>query len=319
MNINFHALAPRETSLIPQKPDTNTDLNAKLDDDLKKAEETQKDIKKQKPKLAQALTSKWFKYVIVVFTAIGIGYKMFFAPVPEERKKAKKRTTKSTKTIQEARQNEIASAKVAKTKKGQIVQNNVVSIDEKAIANQTQLQKISVPDLKLPEIPKIPTIEKISIIDHDTTSANERNNKKTTQEYEYVEVEVVENGEKIKKIVQQPKSHPEKQKQPDRQQEQQTEPQQNTATTQQNDVKKKRKIKQKIRDKKGRVKTVSIDVEMTDEEYKEYKEQLKSKSSNAKTDNLPGGDASILSQQSNTRATPETSKTKNKSWLQCSR
>ncbi|GEM_PF-3273440 len=292
--------------MIPQKAGTEIDLNAKIDEDLQKAEEAQKDVQKQKPKLAQALASKWLKYIIIGATALGIGYKMFFAPTADEpKKKVKKQKAKSVKANQEAEQKKIASEKIAKSQAGQIVQKNKVSIGDQTISNSEALRQIQVPELKLPETPKIPTIEKITIIDEQkntkskTTETQKQNDK---QEYEYVEVEVIENGEKIKKIVQKP-INKEENKTSDKPTEQKTEPVVD-------EVKKKRKIRQKIRDRKGKVKTITTEVEMTDTEYQEYKEKLKSQTfdkvktnSDTSEANLPDSSGSPLSQQ-NERDTP---------------
>ena len=148
--------------LIPQKAGTEIDLNAKLDDDLQKAEEAQKEVQKQKPKLAQTLASRWLKYIIIGITALGIGYKMFFAPTPDEpKKKVKKQKAKSVKANQETEQKKIASEKVAKSQTGQIVQKNKLSLDDKTISNTEAIRQIQVPELKLPESTII-TVETIN-------------------------------------------------------------------------------------------------------------------------------------------------------------
>ena len=161
--------------MIPKKAGTDVDLNAKLDEDLSKAEEKQKEeIKKSRPKLAQAVASKYFKIVVVVGFAIGIGYKMFFAPEPEDpkvKKKTKTKIAKQTRSKTEKEQKKLASERVAKTngtiEKDKTEIKTIISFDEQTLSNAEVISKVQVPKMQLPQVPSLPTIDKIVIKEND--------------------------------------------------------------------------------------------------------------------------------------------------------
>ena len=100
--------------MIPKKAGTDVDLNAQIDKDLQQAQEAQKDkITKNKPTLAQAIGSKYLKLVVAGVIGVGIAYKMFFAPEPENvkgKKKSKKQIETSKSTIDNVAEKKNADA-----------------------------------------------------------------------------------------------------------------------------------------------------------------------------------------------------------------
>ena len=152
--------------MIPKKVDADVDLNAQIDDDLKKSQEKQNDkIKKNRPKLAQAVGSKYFKIVVIVIMGIAIGYKMFFAPQPENNKKRKFASSKTEKVSEEQK---MADASIGK-KEGEKIQpktnieKKITSLDSQKLSNTDLLSEIAVPKLQLPKVPDIPTIDRITV------------------------------------------------------------------------------------------------------------------------------------------------------------
>ncbi len=159
--------------MIPQKVGTDVDLNEQIDKDIAKAEEKSKqDIKNSKPRMAQAVAMKYIKYVVICFTVISIGYKMFFAKEKEEPKHKKTKVMKSSK---EDEQQKLASGKVGKTKDNDISREKVdtktvLSVDEQAMSNFEVLNDIQVPKMQIPTVPNVPTIDKITIADKENSS-----------------------------------------------------------------------------------------------------------------------------------------------------
>ena len=172
--------------MIPKKAGTDVDLNAKLDEDLSKAEEKQKEeIKKSRPKLAQAVASKYLKGIVIVGVAIGIGYKMFFAPEPEDpkaKKKNKAKVTKQSASKSEQAQKKLASEKVAKTtgtiEKDKTDIKQIISFDDQTLSNAEVISKVQVPKMQLPQVPSLPTIDKI-VIKEDVKQADMANASKS--------------------------------------------------------------------------------------------------------------------------------------------
>lgn len=162
--------------MIPKKAGTDVDLNAQIDKDLQQAQEAQKDkITKNKPTLAQAIGSKYLKLVVAGVIGVGIAYKMFFAPEPENvkgKKKVKKQVETSKSTIDNIAEKKKADAKLGKTT-GQITTEKtnpkqVLSLNDQTISNSQSLSNVSVPKLELPKVPEIPIIDKITIKETQT-------------------------------------------------------------------------------------------------------------------------------------------------------
>ena len=150
--------------MIPKKNGPDVNLNSKIDEDLQKAQEQQNDkIKKNKPKLAQAVGSKYFKFIIVIAVGLGIGYKMFFAPEPEQ--KVKKKVSK--KIDQKDEQKKFANETLGKSEgaiaKKSDAEKEILSLDNQRMSNKEILNKVAVPQLSLPQVPEIPKIDKLTI------------------------------------------------------------------------------------------------------------------------------------------------------------
>ena len=248
--------------MIPKKAGTDVDLNAKLDEDLSKAEEKQKEeIKKSRPKLAQAVASKYFKIVIIIGVAICIGYKMFFAPEPENPKAKKKNKTKITKqssSKNEEAQKKMASEKLAKTpgtiEKDKTEIKKIVSLDEQTLSNAEVISKVQVPKMQLPQVPSLPTIDKIVIKEEikqpDVVNANNSHNdnvndgKVATSASNISNDMINENKKEVIKDI--PITEKAKSDSPRK-------------------IKKIKKIKKKVRDKHGKMRLVTEEVELSDD------------------------------------------------------
>lgn len=185
--------------MIPQKAGTDSDLNAQIDKDIAKAEEKSKeDIKKNKPKMAQAIVAKYIKYIVIAMTAIGIGYKMFFAQEKEipKNKKTKKTAKLTTKEIE---QQKLATNSIGKITNGEISKERVdakkiLSLEEQTMSNAEILNDIQVPQLKIPTVPNVPTIDRITIQDNDNNISNNDFNKANID----IEKKEANNNEKTK-------------------------------------------------------------------------------------------------------------------------
>ena len=165
--------------MIPKKDRENVDLDAVIDKDLAKAQEKQKEkISKSKPRLAKAVSSRYIKYIIVFGTVIVIGYKMFFAPVPEESKRRVKKISKSSNKDAE-KQQRLADKAAPKTKdtisQEKPDEKKIVSFDSQTISNSESLSSVSVPKLSIPSVPTLPMIDKITLKE-DRTGNNQDGN-----------------------------------------------------------------------------------------------------------------------------------------------
>ena len=162
--------------MIPQKPTKDANLDAQLDKDIANAEKKSKeDIKKGKPKLAQAVATKYLKFIIIGVAALGLGYKMFFSGEKEEPVKKKTNTIKSKKKDE---QKVMADTKIAKGKSGEINKDKeeikkIISITDQTISNSEAISSVSVPKLTLPNVPSVPTIEKIAVKEDEQKKINE--------------------------------------------------------------------------------------------------------------------------------------------------
>ncbi len=218
--------------MIPKKTKTE-DLDAQINSDITKAhkaqEEQKKKIGKNRPRLAQAVTSKYLKIFILLIFFLVIGYKMFFAPTPNEPRK--KRITKN-KVIKKSNNKEIEQQRFAdkpiyKSSSGEVYKEkpdskSVVSFDSQTISNSESLGSVSVPKLNIPSVPTLPTIDKISLKEGQS-SENEKE-KQEKQEKQSKKKEIDIDGKK--------------------------------------DVVTVKKIKKKIRDSNGNIKIVEVDVEV---------------------------------------------------------
>jgi len=153
--------------MIPKKETKDVDLNASIDKDIEKSKQQQEEkIKKNKPKLAQAVGSKYFKIVIIGIFGLVIAYKMFFAPTPEQLKK-KKAKSSIAKSDKEDNQKQFADAGISKVKgeinKTKVDTKQVISLDNQTLSNTESLDAVSVPKLNLPDVPEIPKIDKLTI------------------------------------------------------------------------------------------------------------------------------------------------------------
>ena len=175
--------------MIPKKNGPDVNLNSKIDEDLQKAQEQQNDkIKKNKPKLAQAVGSKYFKFIIVIAVGLGIGYKMFFAPEPEQ--KVKKKVSK--KIDQKDEQKKFANETLGKSEgaiaKKSDAEKEILSLDNQRMSNKEILNKVAVPQLSLPQVPEIPKIDKLTIketvVEEDKSKTLPNDNKEIKQQNE---------------------------------------------------------------------------------------------------------------------------------------
>ena len=163
--------------MIPQKPTKDANLDAQLDKDIANAEKKSKeDIKKGKPKLAQAVATKYLKFIIIGVAALGLGYKMFFASAEDE--PVKKKQTNTIKTKKKDEQKVMADTKIAKGKSGEINKDKeeikkIISITDQTISNSEAISSVSVPKLTLPNVPSVPTIEKIAVKEKKKKKINE--------------------------------------------------------------------------------------------------------------------------------------------------
>ncbi len=154
--------------MIPQKQKT-TNLDEQLEKDIKAAEERSKeDIKKSKPKLAQAAVMKYSKYVTVVLFIIIIGYKMFFSGSSTDKKVVKKKQVTKSVSQKEEEQKKMqqASAGSVSSKPSDLTEekkNQIKAISSNMYANTETLSSVSVPKLTIPETPNIPEIKTITI------------------------------------------------------------------------------------------------------------------------------------------------------------
>ena len=247
--------------MIPKKAGTDTNLDEQIEKDLEKAQKQQQEkIKSNKPKLAQAIGSKYLKYVIILSTAGVIGYKMFFAPTPEEPKKKKTTKNKIAKSNNktEEQQKQLASTSLGKTAKSSIVKDktdaqSVISLDAQTISNSQTLKAVAVPELKLPEVPALPTVDKIVIKEvKEEKLPVEVKKEKTDQNIDKQKTNQKKNTENETKK----KNDKEEQKSKDKK----TNEKQDVVEEQKD--KKTKKVKKKIRDQNGRIKTVSVEVEV---------------------------------------------------------
>lgn len=168
--------------MIPKKETKDVDLNASIDKDIEKSKQQQEEkIKKNKPKLAQAVGSKYFKIVIIGIFGLVIAYKMFFAPTPEQPKK-KKAKSSIAKSDKEDNQKQFADAGISKVKgeinKTKVDTKQVISLDNQTLSNTESLDAVSVPKLNLPDVPEIPKIDKLTIkevVEEKQTKQEEKN------------------------------------------------------------------------------------------------------------------------------------------------
>ena len=156
--------------MIPTKDVTNSTLDEQLNKDIEQAEkQSQEDIKKSKPKMAQAVATKYLKFVIIGISAIGVAYKMFFSSTNDTPKKKKKINVQQNQMKEEdKKQIEMASETLGKTGKGNINKDKsdikkISSIEENSLSNAENLSMVSVPKLALPSVPSVPTIDKIIV------------------------------------------------------------------------------------------------------------------------------------------------------------
>ena len=154
--------------MIPQKQTADTNLDKQLDKDIANAEKKSKeDIKKGKPKLAQAVATKWLKFIIIGVAGLGLAYKMFFSSSGEEQKVVKKKVNVVSKK-KEDEQKIMADAKIAKSKGASVNKDKeeikkIISITDQTISNSEVISSVSVPKLTLPNVPSVPQIEKIAV------------------------------------------------------------------------------------------------------------------------------------------------------------
>ena len=243
--------------MIPKKAGTDVDLNAKLDEDLSKAEEKQKEeIKKSRPKLAQAVASKYLKGIVIVGVAIGIGYKMFFAPEPEDpktKKKNKAKVTKQSASKSEQAQKKLASEKVAKTtgtiEKDKTDIKQIISFDDQTLSNAEVISKVQVPKMQLPQVPSLPTIDKI-VIKEDVKQADMANTSKSDNNTNNEKANLP-NSNSASNVIDEKK-------------------QKNTqdvtiAEKTKSKTKKVKKVRKKVRDKNGKMRLVTEEIEVDDD------------------------------------------------------
>lgn len=154
--------------MIPQKQKT-TSLDEQLEKDIKAAEDKSKeDIKKSKPKLAQAAVMKYSKYGTIVVFSIVIGYKMFFSGTSTEKKVVKKKqvsksisqTDVEQKKLQQSSAGSVSSKPSSLTEENK---NQIKAISSKMYSNTETLSSVSVPKLTIPETPNVPEIKTITI------------------------------------------------------------------------------------------------------------------------------------------------------------
>lgn len=243
--------------MIPKKAGTDVDLNAKLDEDLSKAEEKQKEeIKKSRPKLAQAVASKYLKGIVIVGVAIGIGYKMFFAPEPEDpktKKKNKAKVTKQSASKSEQAQKKLASEKVAKTtgtiEKDKTDIKQIISFDDQTLSNAEVISKVQVPKMQLPQVPSLPTIDKI-VIKEDVKQADMANTSKSDNNTNNEKANLP-NSNSASNVIDEKK---------------QKNTQDVTITEKtKSKTKKVKKVRKKVRDKNGKMRLVTEEIEVDDD------------------------------------------------------
>lgn len=156
--------------MIPQKK-KDTNLEKQLDDDIEKAEQNSKELLKQsKPKLAQVAIMKYSKFIIIIIMAIGVGYKMFFSGKQDKRKVVtRKAEPKVIKTEKEKKQEEYQKTSAEKIHEGEFERSeeNKQKVKEiiSGVDGHTEvLPNVSVPKLTLPEAPKLPEINTITVV-----------------------------------------------------------------------------------------------------------------------------------------------------------
>ena len=127
--------------------------------------QAKEDIKKSKPKLAQAAAAKYLKYILIAALACGVGYKFFFSEKTVDEKVAKKKNAilKNNKANQ---QEQMSKGKISKEKQGKDNKpagkeeiDKIVSLDEQKISNKDIINRVSVPKLTLPETPKLEVVQ----------------------------------------------------------------------------------------------------------------------------------------------------------------
>ena len=243
--------------MIPKKADPDVDLNEQIDKDLAKAQEQQSEkLDKNKPKLAQALGSKYVKYITVIGIGCAIGYKMFFTPTKVEPKKKKVKKELISKEAKE--QKKLADSAVAKQKKGEIVTektdtSTIISIDEQTLTNANAISNIAVPKLNVPEIPAVPTIDKI-IIEEDEEIRKKKQAEKEEQNKQINDLKdtIKKNEESIEALKETIKNNGNKQH--DKNSDDSNKKLPELTNT--------KKVKKKIRDANGRSRIVEVDVEV---------------------------------------------------------
>ena len=154
------------------KKKKEADLEKQLDDDIKKAENNSKELlKDNKPKLAQAVAMKYSKYAIIVIMAVVVGYKMFFSTKNDNAKTRTRRTeAKVVKTSKEIEQENMQKTSAGKTTDeiAKQTEENKQKIKEIAggvgSGDGDVLSNVTVPKLTLPETPKLPEINTITVV-----------------------------------------------------------------------------------------------------------------------------------------------------------
>ena len=249
--------------MIPKKEGSDVDLNAKIDEDLTKAQKQQSEIIKNKPKLAQAIGSKYFKYIILLCTAGVIGYKFLFAPTPEEPKKkktSKNRVAKSSNN-KNAQQQSMAKSGVGKITNAEVSKEKpdakqIISLEAQTMSNSEILSDVAVPKLSIPEVPKLPTIDKLTIkdekkvilVDDQRTSkdaSNSLTDKMTGKTPDISKDNILSSVAQYPDLPSTPSVGA-------------------NVGNSKNDKKKTRKIKKKVKDTNGKTKTVEVEVEIDD-------------------------------------------------------
>ena len=247
--------------MIPKKAGTDTNLNEQIDKDLSKAEEQQKEkIAKSKPKLAQAIGSKYVKYFAVIITGCVIGYKMFFAPTPENQKKKKVKKEFVSKEAQE--QKKMADTSVAKKKDGEIVKekpdaNKVLSIDERTMLDTNSVSNVNVTKLNITELPQVPMIDKITIEDDEERRKQSEKDRQKINELTEVIKKNEADIEALKKMMQESNDNVKQNKQNVLNLSNKNDNQKNipSLTTT-------KKVKKRVKDANGKNKVIEVEVEV---------------------------------------------------------
>jgi len=168
---------------IAQKGTFQGNIDQTIDTAVDKAEKDAKEaIKKDKPSLYKHIATTYIQYGSIAVTLIFIAYKMFFADAIQQEKAKKQelimQKAAQTQNMQKTKEdNKNAPASTDKMGKGSI---STTKTDIKTIGlttgNDVSMSSLKeIPELKLPTVPDLPTIDKIEIKRNTETTEKDKN------------------------------------------------------------------------------------------------------------------------------------------------